>query len=430
MADAMQGVMSLAPKSMGQRTPPRSFLTPEDETTLAQLRSAVSPQEFSKEMFNAAEQADPQAVARLRNTLRNVQLPEVVVDLLKEMVDILLQDPAKYKEYRKKLIEEGVPENLLPTEFDPMFLTALNMALDQISVPAVQGFAKGGLVKNPISAGIASLGRNGDRILAHITPREAKMLRRAGGAATINPVTGLPEFFSIGGVFEAVGDVFKGATKAVTGAVESVAGFVGDAVSTVVDTAKDFVKTPVGQIVTSVAIGFVLGPAAASMLGVSSAAGVAAISGFLGSAGASLLAGNSFKNALKAGAVGGVTAGAVAGISGGAEAFKTGSYTGPTTVSESFQKATEAFTGKPTIDATKGISSEVLDDTAAMVPEQVGALNKVASVADETVAAADEALGSGYPRPVNVARTEAVPMDIGIETRPLTGGNEIGRAHV
>ena len=58
MADAMQGVMSLAPKSMGQRTPPRSFLTPEDETTLAQLRSAVSPQEFSKEMFNAAEQAD------------------------------------------------------------------------------------------------------------------------------------------------------------------------------------------------------------------------------------------------------------------------------------------------------------------------------------------------------------------------------------
>jgi hypothetical protein len=38
-------------------------------------------------------------------------------------------------------------------------------------------------------------GRNGDMMLAHITPGEAMLLARNGGSATINPKTGLPEFF-------------------------------------------------------------------------------------------------------------------------------------------------------------------------------------------------------------------------------------------
>jgi len=37
-------------------------------------------------------------------------------------------------------------------------------------------------------------GRNGDTILAHINPREAALLREQGGAGTVNPDTGLPEF--------------------------------------------------------------------------------------------------------------------------------------------------------------------------------------------------------------------------------------------
>ena len=39
-----------------------------------------------------------------------------------------------------------------------------------------------------------SLGRNGDTILAHINPREAAMLKRAGGSGTRNPRTGLLQF--------------------------------------------------------------------------------------------------------------------------------------------------------------------------------------------------------------------------------------------
>jgi len=42
---------------------------------------------------------------------------------------------------------------------------------------------------------LQSMGRNGDTILAHITPGEAKMLKANGGAGTLNPKTGLLEFY-------------------------------------------------------------------------------------------------------------------------------------------------------------------------------------------------------------------------------------------
>ena len=41
---------------------------------------------------------------------------------------------------------------------------------------------------------LRAAGRDGDTMLAHINPQEAKMLRMAGGRGTPNPVTGLPEF--------------------------------------------------------------------------------------------------------------------------------------------------------------------------------------------------------------------------------------------
>jgi hypothetical protein len=56
-------------------------------------------------------------------------------------------------------------------------------------------------IKNALGidmAGLAQLirsqGRGKDTVLAHITPREAALLKANGGSGTINPVTGLPEF--------------------------------------------------------------------------------------------------------------------------------------------------------------------------------------------------------------------------------------------
>jgi len=56
-------------------------------------------------------------------------------------------------------------------------------------------------IKNALGidmAGLAQLirsqGRGRDTVLAHITPKEAALLKAAGGSGTTNPVTGLPEF--------------------------------------------------------------------------------------------------------------------------------------------------------------------------------------------------------------------------------------------
>jgi len=42
---------------------------------------------------------------------------------------------------------------------------------------------------------LANKGRGGDTILAHITPKEVSLLKEAGGAGTVNPDTGLLEFY-------------------------------------------------------------------------------------------------------------------------------------------------------------------------------------------------------------------------------------------
>jgi hypothetical protein len=58
------------------------------------------------------------------------------------------------------------------------------------------GNKSGRLVRE--AAKVQSAGRDGDTVLAHINPREARMLRQAGGRGTRNPQTGLLEFANAG----------------------------------------------------------------------------------------------------------------------------------------------------------------------------------------------------------------------------------------
>jgi hypothetical protein len=51
-----------------------------------------------------------------------------------------------------------------------------------------------------IAAMLASKGRGRDTLLAHITPREAEILKAAGGSGTTNPETGLLEFEDSGSI--------------------------------------------------------------------------------------------------------------------------------------------------------------------------------------------------------------------------------------
>jgi hypothetical protein len=58
----------------------------------------------------------------------------------------------------------------------------------------------------PLAQILRSKGRKGDTILAHISPKEAARLKREGGSGTINPDTGLPEFFGEEDYFGGFGD--------------------------------------------------------------------------------------------------------------------------------------------------------------------------------------------------------------------------------
>ena len=64
------------------------------------------------------------------------------------------------------------------------------------------GMEEGGSIANT-AQGLASLGRQGDNVLVHMSPDELDTLSKLG-TITYNPVTGLPEAFSLKRVFRAV----------------------------------------------------------------------------------------------------------------------------------------------------------------------------------------------------------------------------------
>jgi hypothetical protein len=64
-----------------------------------------------------------------------------------------------------------------------------------------------------IAAMLAGKGRGGDTLLAHITPKEVGLLKEAGGAGTVNPDTGLLEFYDWSGTGGTVSGYDGGASS-------------------------------------------------------------------------------------------------------------------------------------------------------------------------------------------------------------------------
>lgn len=119
----------------------------------------------------------------------------------------LSQNRQRYGEILQKMYEMGViEEGGVPEEYNPAFFSVLSGLVDQTIAKrgesetekeAPQGFAKGGIANLKVAARrVREAGRDGDTVLAHITPAEAALLKRSGGAGSINPKTGLPEFKS------------------------------------------------------------------------------------------------------------------------------------------------------------------------------------------------------------------------------------------
>ena len=283
-----QGIMALPQDAAGQQpsAPP------------------AQPQMGLNESYDAVKQgltnASPQAAQQFNQMLAEItpqldQLEDDQLNMLLQLVQYLNDHPEEYGQRIKELVDQGIlDEGDFPPEFDPEFLSAMGTVLLQ-ALQARQGGAQAAPEMTPPAAmarggiaeaarQVAGSGRGQDTMLAHITPREAAILRSHGGMGTINPQTGLPEY----GLFDFIGKALKG----VGNAVKSVVKGVGNAIKTVL-------KSPIGKILGTVALATFLGPGAFGISGLG--LGTAASMG-LASAGTTLLAGGSLKQALISGA--------------------------------------------------------------------------------------------------------------------------------
>jgi hypothetical protein len=264
---------------------------PENEDMAPQAPS-LSLNESYDAVTTGLRNASPQAADDYEQTMTS-SLPPELMEMSAEDISGLLQvfqylqdNPEEYAQRIAELIADGVlDEGDLPPEYDPEVLATIGALLLQAlktkqgpMTPEPQGFARGGIAD--AARLVASQGRSGDTMLAHITPQEAQLLRSRGGMGTINPATGLREY----GFFKSI---FRGAKKVV---------------KSVVKVAKKIVSSKIGKIVATVALAAFLGPAAGAasgMFGLSTAGALAAASGAT-----TLLAGGDIKQALIAGATG------------------------------------------------------------------------------------------------------------------------------
>jgi hypothetical protein len=302
MAEEMQGIMGLQegqPQDMGGQIDPSKF------SPVVESYAKNSPREFGRDILGGMAEADPAMTDQFIRELAAMKLPAEVIDAFQLMVDNILANPETYAEDRAEFIAEGVPEEVLPEQFDPAYFAALNLALDQLDInkepaaPAVPAFADGGIINaKTISQELSKMGRGGDTMLAHITPEEMRMLRNRGGSGTINPDTGLPEFGFFKKIKKAVGKVFKVAVKVV---------------KTVAKVVKKIAQSPIGKIILTAAAVYFMGPAGFNLAGGMGLTGATAmgVNTFAGSTLVNLASGQKLGQAIKGGAISGVAAGLV-----------------------------------------------------------------------------------------------------------------------
>jgi hypothetical protein len=284
---------------------------------LPETDEASTPQISLHESYDAAKQglneADPQFSSMYNDEMSKAMpallaLSDEELDMLLQIIQYLQENPEEYAKNLQQLEQAGVIEKGdLPEQYDENFLAVFGAAVmeaqknnepaapQQAIQPPMQ-LAKGGIAE--AARMVAGQGRNGDTMLAHITKDEAAMLRKHGGAGTLNPRTGLREY-----------GLLKKAWSAATGAVSSVTSAVSSAIKSVGSAVKTVLSSPIGKIAATVALAAFIGPAA---FGLSGAAGVAAQMG-LASAGITALSGGNLKDVVRAG-----TTGAVLGYGGAA----------------------------------------------------------------------------------------------------------------
>jgi hypothetical protein len=388
----MGGIGSMAPAgSMGSR----------EETTALNAFQNTDRSSLVRDLNEATEGVAPGAIQSIVAELRTMGFDAEDVSNWIEILDETLADPQAYATNRQDLIQQGMDPEFLPEQFDYGYLVALRMAFETLKgevggMPAmggmgmmpVQGFAGGGIAElKPIAQALSQMGRNGDTMLAHINPQEAMMLRRMGGSGTINPYTGLPEFFK---------KFFKSVGKAIGGAAKSV----GRAV-------KKFAQSDIGRMVLTVGLTMLAGPAAYAILGATAPAwAVTALAAGMAGTGTALLAGSSLGDSLKAGLTSAVVAGvgsaAYSGISGGGV---NAPYTGPKSYDELFKTTQPAA---PIEDATSRARSSLSSPSVTTDGTLVDPSNLQSATAGRSVQYIDP--NTGLPVSLDVSQPATSPF--------------------
>jgi hypothetical protein len=169
--------------------------TPVDDQMLAQMQK--NPQ------FD-------QVISATHEQMGNIPL-DALNELIK-MVRFAMLHPKKYPEIRAAAIRDHMVEpDDMPEQFDVQFLATMLSTMVALKkrqeAKGKEGFASGGLAS--AAKQLQAKGRYHDTILAHISPQEAAMLRANGGAGTINPATGLPEYLSFSSVWKDIKNAAK-----------------------------------------------------------------------------------------------------------------------------------------------------------------------------------------------------------------------------
>ena len=319
---------------------PTGIMNLPENDEMAPIGPSLSRDETYGAVTEGLRNASPQAADMYQQAMASAIPPELMqmsledLNSLVEMIEYLQENPQEYKQRVAEMVADGtLDQGDLPEEYDSellaatqaMLMEALKLKQGGMQMP-VQGFALGGIAD--AARIMANQGRNGDTMLAHITPGEAQLLRSRGGAGSINPVTGLPEFF-IGKVFKAIGKGLKSVVKGVVGAVKKVlASPIGRMVVTIGLTLIGVPPVLANMAVTGLSGGSLKdiviagatsyfaapGGTVSDMVGsanITNAAANAAITAGITGTGAALLSGQSLKNSVKSGLTAGLTAGAI-----------------------------------------------------------------------------------------------------------------------
>lgn len=199
---------------INQTTQQNPMLSPSQQPSPMQMMAQQesqqgNPQDLMQGMSMNID--DPRLNQLIDPIVQNIMSQGIPVEIISQMVNMLkfaIENPDSYGQVRQQLLNaDAIDPEDMPEEFDAKYLTVLLIAFKVIENKMLAsggvGMKRGGLAK------LAQKGRNGDTRLAHINPLEDKILRSYGGAGSINPNTGLPEYGFLSKAWKSVKGVVK-----------------------------------------------------------------------------------------------------------------------------------------------------------------------------------------------------------------------------